>query len=130
MENRETFVHEEAVAEIGPGNRRQRRGREIEVAQCAFTPPIHDVDENRPVTRSRVYGLQEVEVRRELNQARFIRRRESEIPDDPIGRVRRVDGIVDSTGKALVRTRQPVGFALGYRIARLDLDANNFRDGG
>ena len=37
---------------------------------------------------------------------------------------------MDSTGKALVRTRQPVGFALGYRIARLDLDANHFRDGG
>ena len=113
---RVTKPHQKTIAQIVLGGGIGRSAA-VEPVQDDLVAAIEDVDERRAVAGRR-FRTEDVQIRRELDQARRVHRRLVEIGDDPVARSLRIDREVNGADDLLVAGQADVG-------ACRDLDARH-----
>ena len=91
---RVALQQQRGVAEVGFLGGVVRALGVAERAQQAEPPAVHDVEEDHPVAARRIFRLEDEEVGGELHLSLLVPRRQGDVGDDLVARMRRVDGKV------------------------------------
>ena len=122
----EAVAHEEAVTRrVGRGERVAGR-RVVQQVQHALVAAIVDVVEQRAVALGRIRRPQDVEVRRVFDLAARIARREPDVDDVPVRRMRRIEFAVKAPADTHVGPGGAEGLAAGVRRLGADFEAGYF----
>ncbi len=121
------LAHQRAVSEFGLGCRIGRSCRLLKRLQDRFAAAVADFVEEATVCTARIDRLQQKEISARLHLAARILRREFQIDDDVVARVRGIEAEVDLADQLLVRTGGAERPPVQYRLAALDPQAYDAR---
>ena len=124
-QQREALPHERAVAELRGGGRIGRVGGVLEDRQDPLAAAVAGLVEEAAVAAPRIHRFQQVEVRRELDQALRVLRGAIEVDDGAVLRQPRVEREVHPADEFLVGAGGTERRAVQHRLAADDLEAGH-----
>ena len=122
------LLHQRAVTELGFARRIGGVGRILKDRQNPLAAAIAGLVEKPAIAASRVEGLQQIEVRRELDQALRILRREIQVDDAAVLRPRRIEGEINFAGEFFIRPGGAERAAVEDRLAAFDPEPGHAGD--
>ena len=124
-EQREALRHERPVAELRLGRRVVGASRLLEHGEDALRAAIAGLVEQPAVAARRIDRLQQVEIRRGLDQPARVDGGEREIDDALVARRLRVEGEMDAPDDFFVGTGGAESAAAEHRLAARDLETGD-----
>ncbi len=120
---RESLLHQRAVAEFGVGRRIRGVRGVLEDRKDPLGAAVARFVEEPAVAARGVDRLEEIEVRRELDQALRVLRREIQVDDAAVLRPRRIKGEVHLADELFVRSGRAERLPVEHDFAPFDLQS-------